>query len=60
LFGNVFAGEVLISVITMLTFGIATLPFLGLELFVGVIQAFVFFMLTAVFLSLATTSHEAH
>ncbi len=57
LFGNIFAGEVLLSVLTALTFGVATLPFLGLEIFVGAIQAFVFFMLTAVFLSLAMESH---
>ncbi|MDP4010148.1 MAG: F0F1 ATP synthase subunit A [Candidatus Shapirobacteria bacterium] len=57
LFGNVFAGEVLLIVITSLTYGLATLPFFGLELFIGLIQAFVFFMLTAVFISLAA-NHE--
>ncbi|MDO8674082.1 MAG: F0F1 ATP synthase subunit A [Dehalococcoidia bacterium] len=54
LFGNVFAGEVLLAVITFLVPWIAALPFLGLELFVGFIQAFVFAMLTLVFLSMAT------
>lgn len=53
LFGNIFAGEVLLVVITAISYGVATLPFLGLELFVGVIQALVFFMLTAVFMNLA-------
>jgi F-type H+-transporting ATPase subunit a len=53
LFGNIFAGEVLLLVITSLTFGLATLPFMALELFVGFIQGFVFFMLTAVFISMA-------
>lgn len=57
LFGNIFAGEVLLAVITSLTFGIFTLPFLGLEMFVGFIQALVFFILTAVFISLAVESH---
>ena len=57
LFGNVFAGEVLLTVITALTFGIVSMPFLGLELFVGAIQAIVFFMLTAVFISLAREHH---
>lgn len=57
LFGNIFAGEVLLFVITGLTFGLATLPFLGLEVFVGFIQAFVFFVLSAVFISLAIENH---
>lgn len=55
LFGNIFAGEVLLTVIAFLMPVFAPLPFLGLELFVGFIQALVFSMLTAVFLSLATT-----
>ncbi len=58
LFGNIFAGEILLVVITNLTFGVATLPFLALEIFVGVIQAFVFFMLTAVFIGLAINHHD--
>jgi F-type H+-transporting ATPase subunit a len=57
LFGNVFAGEVLLAVLTSITFGVATMPFLGLELFVGLIQAFVFFMLTSVFIGLASEHH---
>ncbi len=60
LFGNVFAGEVLLLVITSITFGLATLPFLLLEVFVGFIQALVFFMLTTVFISIAVTGHEEH
>lgn len=58
LFGNVFAGEVLLLVMTSLTFGLATVPFLFLEVFVGFIQAFVFFMLSMVFISLAVTPHD--
>lgn len=58
LLGNIFAGEVLLAILTSLTFGLATLPFLGLELFVGVIQALVFFMLTSVFISLAISEHH--
>jgi F-type H+-transporting ATPase subunit a len=58
LFGNVFAGEILLLVITSISFGVATLPFLGLELFVGFIQALVFLMLTTVFIGLATTHTE--
>jgi len=55
LFGNIFAGEVLLTVIAFLMPVFAPLPFMGLELFVGFIQALVFSMLTAVFLSLAAT-----
>lgn len=54
LFGNIFAGEVLLMVIAFLVPVIAPLPFLGLELFVGVVQALVFFMLTSVFIKVAT------
>ena len=59
LFGNVFAGEILLVVITGISLGLATLPFLLLEIFVGLIQAFVFFMLTSVFIGLAI-SHDEH
>lgn len=58
LFGNVFAGEVLLLVISFLVPIIAPLPFYGLEIFVGFIQALVFSFLTLVFLNLATTSHH--
>ncbi len=60
LFGNIFAGEVLLTVIAFLMPLFAPLPFLGLELFVGFIQALVFSMLTAVFLNMATISHNEH
>lgn len=58
LFGNVFAGEILLTVIAMLAPYIAPLPFYGLELFVGFIQALVFTMLTLVFIKMAITDHE--
>lgn len=60
LFGNVFGGEVLLLVmgfITMYAAPIALPPFMLLELFVGAIQAYVFFMLTCVFVSLGTVAH---
>lgn len=57
LFGNVFAGEVLISVITALIPVILPLPFFGLEIFVGLIQALVFAMLTLVFINIGTQVH---
>lgn len=58
LFGNVFAGEVLLTVMLHLAPYIVPLPFLGLEVFVGFIQAVVFAMLTAVFLKMATLPAE--
>lgn len=58
LFGNVFAGEVLLMVIAFLIPVAGTLPFFGLELFVGFIQALVFSMLTLVFLNVASVSHD--
>ncbi len=60
LFGNVFAGEVLLVVISALVPYVVPIPFLGLEIFVGFIQALVFAMLTLVFISMATTAHGGH
>jgi F-type H+-transporting ATPase subunit a len=57
LFGNIFAGEVLLAVIAFLVPYMLPLPFLGLEVFVGFIQAFVFAVLTLVFMTIATTVH---
>jgi len=59
LFGNIFAGEVLLTVIAFLMPFIAPMPFYVLELFVGFIQAIVFSMLTSVFVNVAMT-HEEH
>ena len=58
LFGNIFAGEVLLVVTAFLVPFIAPLPFMFLELFVGFIQALIFAMLTLVFLKIATS--ETH
>lgn len=59
LFGNIFAGEVLLA--TMLSIAPFVLfIFIGLELFVGVIQALIFSMLSLVFLSIATVHEDAH
>lgn len=58
LYGNIFAGEVLLVIVAFLVPYIAPLPFLFLEVFVGFIQAFVFAMLTLVFVAVATVEHE--
>ncbi|MBU1164320.1 F0F1 ATP synthase subunit A [Patescibacteria group bacterium] len=55
LFGNIFAGEVLLLVVTFLVPYIAPLPFMFLEIFVGFIQALIFATLTLVFLTMAST-----
>jgi len=62
LFGNMFAGEVVILMFTFMTPLIITIVFYGLELFVGVIQAFIFAMLTLVFgvMAVSHAQHAAH
>lgn len=60
LFGNIFAGEVLLVVIMSLVGVIVPMPFYGLEIFVGFVQALVFSMLTLVFFNMATLSHDEH
>lgn len=57
LFGNIFAGEVLMTVMLGLFSYILPIPFMFLELLVGVIQATVFAMLTLAFLVVATMEH---
>ncbi len=58
LFGNIFAGEVLLLIMPSFLSTLLPLPFLGLEVFVGFIQAFIFAILTLAFMSMATTSME--
>jgi len=60
LFGNIFAGEVLLVVISYLLPALGPVPFFGLELFVGLIQALVFTMLSLVFLEIASSAHGDH
>lgn len=60
LFGNVLAGEVLLIMIAFLTHYISPLalqPFYLFELFIGGIQAYIFFMLSVVFISLGMEHH---
>ncbi|MFH1866543.1 MAG: F0F1 ATP synthase subunit A [Patescibacteria group bacterium] len=57
LFGNIFAGEVLLIVVAVLVPYLAPLPFIFLEIFVGLVQALVFSLLTLVFLTIATVQH---
>lgn len=57
LFGNIFAGEVLLLVVAFLVPLALPIPFLGMEIFVGFIQALVFSLLVSVFLNLAASHH---
>lgn len=60
LFGNVFAGEVLLLIISFLVPYVIPLPFLFLEVFVGFIQAFIFAILTLVFIAINIRHEESH
>jgi F-type H+-transporting ATPase subunit a len=60
LFGNIFAGEVVLLVMAFLFPTLLSLPFYGLELFVGAVQAFVFAMLTMAFIDMAGEAHGDH
>jgi F-type H+-transporting ATPase subunit a len=57
LFGNIFAGEVLLGVMAFLIPYLVSLPFYGLEIFVGLVQAMVFMMLTVAFFVVAISHH---
>ncbi len=57
LFGNIFAGEVLLLVVAFLVPYVMPVPFLILEVFVGVIQAFIFSVLTLTFIKTGTMRH---
>ncbi|MBI3273675.1 MAG: F0F1 ATP synthase subunit A [Candidatus Colwellbacteria bacterium] len=60
LFGNVFAGEVLLVIVAFLFPYVIPVPFLFLEIFVGFIQALIFSMLTLVFVGIATSVEASH
>ncbi len=60
LFGNIFAGEVLLTVLAGMLPFILPLPFMALEIIVGIVQATVFSMLTLVYLTVATTEVHGH
>jgi len=59
LFGNMTAGEILLLIAMFLVPWIFALPFYGLELLVGFVQALIFAGLTLVFLTVAASPHGA-
>jgi F-type H+-transporting ATPase subunit a len=60
LFGNIFAGSILLAVFAFLLPVVANIIFIPFEIFIAGIQGFVFAFLTLLFLELGTTSHEHH
>src|SRR3989344_5224458 len=58
LFGNIFAGEVVLETVSGIFSFLFPLPFLGLEFIVGAVQALVFSMLTLAFMVILTTPHH--
>ncbi|MBI2034971.1 MAG: F0F1 ATP synthase subunit A [Candidatus Levybacteria bacterium] len=58
LFGNIFAGEVVLLTISSLLAFIAPIPFLLLEILVGLVQALVFSILTMAFMTMLMTPHH--
>jgi F-type H+-transporting ATPase subunit a len=61
LFGNIFGGEVLVTMMYALTFVLIPTVFLVLELFFGLIQALIFTILTIIYIQLAVSGHgDAH
>jgi len=60
LFGNIFAGSVVLAVFAFILPFAADVIFIPFELFVAFVQALVFSLLTLVFLQISTSSHEQH
>jgi len=58
LFGNIFAGEVVIFTVSGMFAFLFPLPFMVLEIIVGAVQALVFSMLTMAFMVIFTTPHH--
>lgn len=60
LFGNVFAGEVLLASMGAIFLYVLPGPFLFLEVFVGLIQALIFALLASVYFTIAAQDHSEH
>ncbi len=59
LFGNIFAGEVVLMTVSSIFSFLFPIPFMMLEVIVGFVQALVFSLLTMVFMSILMTPHHA-
>lgn len=60
LFGNVFAGEVLLASMAAIFAYVVPIPFLFLEILVGVIQALIFSILLVVYFTISASDHDEH
>lgn len=60
LFGNIFAGEVLLGAMAAILPYFLPIPFFFLEIFVGAIQALIFAILTLVYFTIASQDHDEH
>lgn len=60
LFGNVFAGEVLLASMAALASYFIPIPFLFLEILVGVVQAVIFATLLVVYFTISASDHDEH
>lgn len=60
LFGNIFAGSVVLAAFAFLLPGLADIIFIPFELFVAGVQAVIFSLLTLIFLQLSTVGHDEH
>jgi F-type H+-transporting ATPase subunit a len=60
LFGNIFAGEIVLATMAFLIAFLIPVPFYMLEVFVGFVQALVFMMLALVFFQMASVGHGGH
>jgi F-type H+-transporting ATPase subunit a len=60
LFGNIYAGEIALGVITGLTFAVIPVAMVSLEFLLNFMQALIFSVLTLMFTIIATEGHEEH
>ncbi len=58
LFGNIFAGEVLLASMAAILAFVIPIPFMFLEIIVGLIQALIFAILVLIYVSISTTAEE--
>jgi F-type H+-transporting ATPase subunit a len=60
LFGNIFAEELLIVVIASIIPFFLPLPFMAVAIFTGIVQAFVFVLLSCIYIGGAVAHEEEH
>jgi F-type H+-transporting ATPase subunit a len=58
LYGNMFAGEQITNVFISLTYVVIPVIFMGLHVFVAFLQAYVFTLLTMIYVSIGTSQEH--